>query len=302
MYLDMELISVAYQTIASLRAALQKSEIELANLKASHANREIQFGAIIETTKQQLQDHVKALGELQSRFERRSATVNELRHENTNLKAADEIATRKQEAQALELSDLKEERARLQEQLQTARTALTHSAIPQIAETETAKAAARLLSQEKASLEQKLDSLTSDFEFTRQQYQLASAAAASSTTRLSDLEAEVRTLRRRSSGLALQLRDRTTQVESETHRQKVVFLESTLRERNELLRRKEEELRDLRRGRGMGGNTRASSQQPRSPRGAGVGGVGSRASSPVPGLLGGGGAGGTKVGSALRFG
>lgn len=269
-------------------------------MKASHSNREVHLGSVIETTKQQLQDHVKALGELQSRYERRSATVNELRHENVNLKAAAAIANRKQEAQALEVSDLKEERARLQEQLTIARLALADSSVPEIAETENAKAAVRTLSQEKAALENKVQALTNDFEFTRQQYQLASSAAAASAMRLSDLDAEVVLLRHKSSGLALQLREQTRHVETETHKHRVVCLESTLKEMTDLLKKKEEDLRDLRRGRGMGGNTRAGSQQPRSPRAAGL--VASRASSPVPGLLGMGGGAATKLGSALRFG
>lgn len=226
--------------------------------------------------------------------------VNELRHVNTDLQDEIAIAIRKQQAQSLELSDLSEERARLKEELETARVALTESAVPEVAETEKAKAAARVLSQEKAALENKIEALRGDFEFTRQQYQLASSAAAASATRLSDLEAEVVVLRQKSSGVALQLRAKNTRDETEVHKQQVIHLEHTLKERNELLKKKEEELRDLRRGRGMGGNTRASSQQSRSPRGAGV--VGSRASSPVPGLFGVGPGVGTKVGSALRFG
>lgn len=255
---------------------------------------------MIEANKQQLRDHVKALGELQSRYERRSATVNELRRENVNLKAAAAIAIRKQEAQAVETSELREERARLQEQLKAARLALAESSVPEIAETENAKAAVRTLSQEKAGLENKVQALTNDFEFTRQQYQLASTAAAASAIRVSDLDAEVALLRQKSSGVALRLREQNRHDETEAHKQRVVYLETTLKEMNDLLKKKEEELRDLRRGRGMGGNTRAGSQQPRSPRGAGV--VGSRASSPVPGLLGMGAGAGTKIGSALRFG
>lgn len=66
--------------------------------------------------------------------------------------------------------------------------------------------------------------------------------------------------------------------------QKELFLQkATLKSRDNLIRRKEEQIAELKRGRGGGVQTRGSSVQPRSPRG------GSRGASPAAGMLGGGG-------------
>lgn len=61
-----------------------------------------------------------------------------------------------------------------------------------------------------------------------------------------------------------------------------------------MIKRKEDQITVLERGRGAGVQTRGSSAQPRSPRGAS-----SRGASPAAGMLGGGGGGGSKGPSGL---
>ena len=101
-------------------------------------------------------------------------------------------------------------------------------------------------------------------------------------------------LQSRASTSAADLAAITQRNENSAIRNQIVGLEATVKDREELLRRKDEELRELRRGRGMG--TRGTSAKPGgSPRG-------SRGVSPVAGepmLRGGSNKG---LGSALRFG
>lgn len=54
-----------------------------------------------------------------------------------------------------------------------------------------------------------------------------------------------------------------------------------------MIKRKEDQITVLERGRGAGVQTRGSSAQPRSPRGGGSRGGGSRGASPAAGMLGG---------------
>ena len=262
------------QTILDLRTNLENAESELATLKASSVNRISYLENTLNTTKQHLQEHTEALSALQSRFESRTRKFHALRHEKDDLIAAAATSERKREAQANEVASLQEERKRLETELHEAREALRNSTIPEIAQFEQAKTEAQIVAQAKALLERKVASMTQDFEFTRQQYQVASSAAADSTSRVAELETEVALLRQKASGETARLKEVSNKKEMATHLARIAELESMLEEREELLKRREE----ARRGRGM--QTRANSAQPRSPR------LGnSRTASPMPGTV-----------------
>ena len=273
-----------------LQQALQTAKDELEELKTRHANREVELQNTITSTQQRLQEHVDALSDLQYRYEARSTDLHTLRAERDAAVAATAQAHRRYESQSVDIAKLKEQQLVLETQLKHARTVLGSSTIPEVAALESANAETAQLSADKVHLEKRLANLTKDFEFTRQQYQLASTAAAENASALYDLQAEVVTLKVQASGEAARLRQLNLSTESQVHLERAKQLEATLKEREEILQKKEEELRDLKRGRGLA--TRASSA-PRSPR------LGSRASSPMPGLLAGNAG---RGGSALRFG
>lgn len=250
------------------------------------------FKSQLSITESRLHEFTSALAELQGRFEARNTAYYALRHEKADLMAAAVTAESKRDLQATEILTLKTDRTRLEQDLQTVRTALLDSSNPGIAELERANSAVRALQQETARLEKKNESLSKDFDFTRQQYQVASTAAAEASTQVQTLTVENMHLRQKCSGEAAKLAEINNTDANAQHRARVNEVEAELREVQVQLRRKEEELRDLRRGRG-GVQTRGSSVQPRSPRNGGVGagnggssgGNGSRGGSPVPGGL-----------------
>jgi len=257
-------------------------------LKAQHMSGEAELQNTITNTQQRLQEHIDALSTLQFRYESRTTDLHKLRAERDAAAVATTQAQRRCETQGADIARLKEQQQALEGELKDVRIAFESSTVPEVATLEKAKAEARQLAADKAQLEKRSLSLTKDFEFTRQQYQHASTAAAENASALTDLQSEVSALKQQASGEAARLRKLNISNESQVHLERAKQLEATLEEREELLRKKDEELREMKRGRGLA--TRASSA-PRSPR------LGSRASSPVPGLLG-----SVGRGSALRFG
>jgi hypothetical protein len=95
---------------------------------------------------------------------------------------------------------------------------------------------------------------------------------------VSELESLITDLKRQASDEKRRLKELNYKNDLEQHLARVLNLELMLKNRDTMLQRKEEELKALRKGRGVA--TRGSSVQPGSPRLAG-----SRAGSPAPGLL-----------------
>lgn len=201
-------------------------------------------------------------------------------------------AQRRVEALTTELLKVKEQRGALEQELNEARTAMQTSAVPGVADLEMARAEVRKLSSEKAQLEKRLANQAKDNDFTRQQYQIASTAAMENASEVQALQAEVAELKVKASGEAARLRELSMQREAQTHLDQVKRLEALLVEREEILRKREDELEHLKKTRGV---TTRSASVPKSPR------LGSRASSPapVPGMFANGTAG--RGGSSLRY-
>ena len=179
---------------------------------------------------------------------------------------------------------LKDQRKALQEELNAARTALKEGA-GTTGDLETAREQVRQLEKEKTSLEKSNANMKKDFEFTRQQYQNASTVAADSASQVMDLESEITTLKSAASDEKRKLRETNFSNDRERYLAHIQQLQGEVASRDAILQRKEEELKTIKRGRGVA--TRASSVQPGSPRMGGIGAAapGSRGSSPVPGLL-----------------
>ncbi|KAI9758423.1 MAG: hypothetical protein M4579_003052 [Chaenotheca gracillima] len=227
----------------------------------------------ISKSEARLQEHIEAMSELQTRYENRDEEIRTARRERDAAVSEKELLGRRREKQAEEITKLKDSRSELQKELDNTRASLSASTIPEVAELERAHADARLAQAEKARLEHRLASTTRDFEFTRTQYQTASSAAAESAHELGTLREENEVLRRKASGDALKLHALNASTRADANASRVRELELLLEDREEQLRRKDEELKAHLRGRGV--STRASSV-PRSPKPL------SRAGSPVP--------------------
>ncbi|KAI9847954.1 MAG: hypothetical protein M1837_001471 [Sclerophora amabilis] len=228
---------------------------------------------VISTSEARLQEHIEALSQLQLRYEDRDSEIRTARTERDAAVAAKALIERRREVQAEEISKLKVSKAQVETELGDARAALSGSTVPGVAELEQARSEARQAMAEKTRLEHRLATMTRDFEFTRTQYQSASGAAAEAANELSDLREENATLQRKASGEAAKLKAMNAGLSSEEHVRRIGQLELLLEDREDQLRRKDEELKVQLRGRGL--VTRASSV-PRSPKSY------SRASSPVP--------------------
>ena len=245
----------------------------------------VELQATTKAHEQQIQERMDSLSELQQRYEERNAEYHALRHEKEDFIVAVTTTERKHEALVSEIAKLKEERKIVDEELRAARDSLRSSTIPPVAELESLRLQVRSLTQDKALLERKTKSVAADFEFTRQQYQVASMSAAEHASRVTALEAENAILRHKASGEAMKLRQVTLDnaLDRQTRENEKLVMENA--DLRDLLRKKE---------RGKGVTTRTGSVAPKSPRlgnsparsRAGSRAPGSRAGSPVRSFLG----------------
>ncbi|KAL9103844.1 MAG: hypothetical protein Q9163_001164 [Psora crenata] len=138
----------------------------------------------------------------------------------------------------------------------------------------------RTLEEENAGLHKRMASLSKDFEFTRQQYQQASTAAAEASTQLQSVQPELESLRRKCAVQMTEFRRIRDEDVNREIRKEVQRLKETVKQRDAFIFKLEgEKNAELKRERG-GMQTRGSSVQPKSPHG------GSRGVSPAAGLLG----------------
>lgn len=251
-----------------------------------------------ERTEKERQDIASSLNDLQTRMEDKTKHSRKARHEKEDLESTMATALNKSALQISEIATLKADRARLELNLKSARDANKASSNPSVAELETLKEENRKLKADNTALEKKITINTNDLEYIREQYQNASTAAAEASTRATKLDHDLAAMTIKAQGEAARLAEvnQSTAVDQAHAEVEKLRLENQMFET--MLRRKEEELRELRRGRGAGVVTRGSSVVGggKSPRG------GSRAGSPGPGGVGFGGVGGKVGGSALRFG
>lgn len=276
----------ASQTLRDLQSAIQNAYNDIEELKAAHNKRESELQTTLRGTEQQLQDHVAALSALQDRYEERNTQYHTLRHEKNDLLAAVASSDGRRDALIAENSKLRDGHKLADEALTEARNALLSSTDPQITHLESLSATNRALLSENEALEKRLASMTGDFDFTRQQYQLASSAAAEATSRLSELESLNEALAKKASGEIAKAKAMTVEMALAQQNAELERLECENREMKELLRRKE---------RGRGVVTRTGSVAPKSPRMGGSSpgrsrqgsrAPGSRGVSPVRGFLG----------------
>lgn len=238
-----------------------------------------------------LQERNKILDSLQHRYESRTTDLHQTRRERDSLTAAKQTLEQRVEKQRDDMTKLKDERTELKDELQKARQTIREGG-GTAAEIEAAQAEVRRLSSENASLKRTADYERNQSQYTREQYQNASTAAASTANEVRQLTEDKEALNRKVAGEASRLREINKQNDEARHLSKISELEATLARRDELLRRKDEELREIRKNRP---STRSTSV-PRSPKWPT-----SRPSSPGLGNNNNNGSGLAGRGSALRY-
>ena len=238
-------------------------------------------------TRGRLRKNESIVATLQHRYESRTNELHKTRQERDRAIETFTKSEQRLERQKQEIFKLKEERSVLVKDLETARdTIKTGGGLD--ADVERAREEIRKLLKTNSSLEKIVQQERAQTEYTRQQYQNASTAAAQSAMEVSRLEEEIAELKRKASGDAIKLKQLKLKNDDLRHISRIKELETTLSSRDELLTRKEEEIRELKKNRP---STRAASLQPRSPKWAA-----SRPTSPGPNSI----AAGNRA-SALRF-
>ncbi|KAJ5958149.1 Histone deacetylase complex subunit 2/3 [Penicillium vulpinum] len=271
---------------------LQSLEKNLIHMKHIHATEKAHLQAELDQANSRFQEMEKALGVLQHRYESRTKELHATRQERDRVTENKSSLEQRLEKQKETISSLKEERTELKRELDEARKAIKDGG-GNSAELETAREEIRRLTKENSNLERKAEFEKNQSEYTREQYQTASTAAAQSGTETRRLATENEKLKRKAESNVVQLRELHMKDESARHLARIEELESTLATRDEFLRRKEDELREIRKNRP---STRSTSTQPRSPKWAG-----SRPTSPGVGHNGNGNGGLGGRGSALRY-
>ncbi|ETI24231.1 hypothetical protein G647_03600 [Cladophialophora carrionii CBS 160.54] len=237
--------------------------------------------------KEQLTEWQRDHASLQRRYEKRMTKCHELDREKTKLQKTIENNKSRHERTLEENATLKQKNAELQKELTAIREEIKAGG-GDAAALETAREEARTLLAKTTYLEKSLENTRKDFEFTRSQYQNASNRATELAGQVTDLEKETAVLAKQASDEKRRLKQMNFEKATDQHLAKIEQSELERKSRDILLKKLEEENRQLKRNRGV--QTRGSSvQPPGSPGldGHGHGGRGtrSRQGSPAPGLF-----------------
>ncbi|KAL4886267.1 class II histone deacetylase complex subunits 2 and 3-domain-containing protein [Aspergillus karnatakaensis] len=249
----------ATQTLDTELQNLEKGLLQMRNKQEAEIER---LQKALVATQTFVQEREKALGLLQHRYESRTKELHKIRQERDRLLEAKTASDQKTEKHKEDMTKLRDERTQLRHELEAAREALK-SGGGDAAELEKAREEIRRLTKENASLVRKSEYEHKQAEYTRDQYQTASNVAAQSATELRQLKEENETLNRKLAGEAARLRELNLKNDETQHLKRVAELESLLSSREDLLRRKEDELREIRKNRP---STRSTSTAPRSPK------------------------------------
>lgn len=246
----------------NLNNDLQALEQHLVQTRTAHAAELEKLQKALSDAQSRLQEREKILESLQHRYESRTKELHKTRQERDQLAESKATSEQRVEKQKEEIAKLKDERTQLRHDLEQAREELKAGG-GSAAELETAREEIRRLTKENASLVRKAEYESKQAEYTREQYQTASNVAAQSGNEVRQLREENETLKRKVAGDVSHLRELNMKNDDARHLSRISELEATLSSREDLLRRKEDELREIRKNRP---STRSTSTQPRSPR------------------------------------
>ncbi|RHZ54696.1 uncharacterized protein CDV56_107842 [Aspergillus thermomutatus] len=246
----------------TLDTDLRTLESHLVQLKTSHATELEKLQKALADAQSRLQEREGVLSLLQHRYESRTQELHKVRQERDRLAESKVLSEQRLEKQKEDIIKLKDERTQLRHELEKARETLKAGG-GSMAELEKAQEEIRRLAKDNASLGRKAEYEAKQAEYTREQYQTASNVAAQSGNEILQLKEENESLKRRVAGDASRLRELNIQSDEQRHLARVRELEALLASREDLLRRKEDELREFRKNRP---STRSTSTQPRSPK------------------------------------
>ncbi|KAK1144351.1 hypothetical protein N8T08_005503 [Aspergillus melleus] len=241
---------------------IQAFEKNLLQMKTSNAAERQTLQASLDAVKSRLQAEEQAHGKLQHRYESLARDSRKTRKERDQLSENKLAAEQRVEKQKEELGKLKDERTQLRHDLEKAREELKTGG-GNLAELESAREEIRRLIKENAALQRKAEYESKQTEYTREQYQNASSVAAQAGNESRQLREENEALKRKVTGDVTRLKELNQKSDAERYLSRIAELEATLSNRDDLLRRKEEELREIRKNRP---STRSTSTQPRSPK------------------------------------
>ncbi|KAK8187260.1 hypothetical protein IWZ00DRAFT_574966 [Phyllosticta capitalensis] len=257
--------------------------LKTAELKSESKSKSQILRESLAYTQHRLEEHVKALEACQATNEEQKDIILGLRQELQDNKAEVAKASERIERQTDIISKLKDEKVTLEESLAEARTALETSAIPEISQQERMRQERDEALKSLENSKKAQESQDRVMDFIREQYQEASSSAVESSAEKDTLTQQVRELRRQVASEMERARKLSLSSASNAWKDEVEKLQAQLRDRDDMIRRQSEEIKNMRPRQGVG--TRAGSV-PRSPRIMG-GGPGSRGGSPAPSGLGG---------------
>jgi chromosome segregation ATPase len=243
-------------------------EVELQNKQST----EEQLHSMVKSLEARLEDYVSTIKKLEPKLLQAIADRRKFQAERDAAKLQAATATQLTEARVTEIGKLKEDKVNLEKELATARTALTNSTVPEIAQLAQTQEQLRALQVDKERLEKRILSMQKELEFTRESYQKASSYTTELRNELEELKEENATLQRKASENTIRVAEIQRANEAKEREERIDELEALLRDRDQELRKKSEELKIKTNGRR---ETRGTSV-PRSPR------MGSGAMSPRP--------------------
>lgn len=243
-------------------------------MKTDHAAEVDRLQTTITEWEARYRERIKGWEDLQHRYEAQNNELHKIRKERDGLLEDKKTAETKAGKQEDEIMKLKDEKKQLKQDLQSARDDLkTEGGLKE--ELEVLREQNRKLSEDYAKLEKSVLYEKNQTESVRRAYQDASHHAGMLKNETTTLQDRVAYLQSQVDAEAVKLRELKTQKDESKHLARVKELEQALEVRENLLRKKEEELRNIRNNRPA---TRATSTQPRSPKAWGNN--GSRPTSP----------------------
>ncbi|OJJ48521.1 hypothetical protein ASPZODRAFT_1614430 [Penicilliopsis zonata CBS 506.65] len=245
-----------------LGVELQAFEHNLMQMRTSHAAEMEKLKESLSDASVRLEAKEEAMASLQHRYESRALEMRKLRKENEGLISGKANLEQRFERQKEDNAKLRDERTQLKEELKTAREALQNGD-SSMSDLESVRAEVRRLNEKNAGLERKAEYEKKQAEYTREQYQTANNVVGQLRSEVGQLRDENETLKRKASGDAIRLKELNLKTDEARYLLRIAELEATLTAREDLLRRKEDELRELKKNRP---STRSTSTQPRSPK------------------------------------
>lgn len=246
----------------SLDHELHHLDANLVQMNNQHAAEKEQLQKELKEWQSRYWEKDRSLSALQFRYESRMIEFHKIRQERDKLEKSEKSTEQRTEKFKEDITKLKEERTQLKKDLEEARQELKNGG-GSLADLETAREEIRILKKDAAGLERKADYEKNQAEYTREQYQNASNAAAQAGNESRQLQAENESLKRKAENNSVRLREAVNASDSATHIARIEELQLMVGSRDDLLRRKEEELREIRKNRP---STRSTSTQPRSPK------------------------------------